>query len=582
MWRAGALAPLRRAVRPAVRAVAEGWDTDRSAQSRRGLKRLKRQQKERQASGAGAGPRQAPAVVDADLGPGGLDGLLERLEGSAQLALAVSAATELGAEPATVLMSRPLKPLRAALGPFAELYRDERAGGAAAAASSALADGREADALEALRRLGVAGHAPRLGSIQRWVRDCMNFGGNAALQTPQAVALLDAIIRLQPVRWWWQDGAAEEAARGSAGGEGVSEAHGGSDVLVLRHPPFEATPRVEPLLLEALSGTSPAGPSSATPAEDPSGREGGGYRGRFGTQAREARCGALAAQFPASLYEVVYHEAASDRKPRNRYDLDIFALRCPSAIRFEASQDALGVQGRRDVPGVPGAFVVTGVLSLHECEHIIAAAEASPTAYVPDEPVSTAPAPDGFSSRAFSFVWLAEAVARRLYERSKPHLPATLPAGGGHGEEASLSGLNARLRLYRYHPGALYRPHVDGAWPASALRRGPGGEPEYVYDAVSDQRSRLTFLVYLNDDFEGGYTTFYTPGPMAGRLEARRIAPRTGSVLVFPHGGDCGSLVHEGSTVERGAKYVIRTDVLYANGGATLKVGGTEKGDTSI
>ena len=82
-----------------------------------------------------------------------------------------------------------------------------------------------------------------------------------------------------------------------------------------------------------------------------------------------------------------------------------------------------------------------------------------------------------------------------------------------------------------------------------------------MYDAVADQRSRLTFLVYLNDDFEGGYTTFYTPGPMAGRLEARHIAPRAGSVLVFPHGGDCGSLVHEGSTVERGAKYVIRTDV---------------------
>jgi len=103
-----------------------------------------------------------------------------------------------------------------------------------------------------------------------------------------------------------------------------------------------------------------------------------------------------------------------------------------------------------------------------------------------------------------------------------------------------------------------------------------------VYDAVADQRSRLTFLVYLNDDFEGGYTTFYTPGPMAGRLEARHIAPRAGSVLVFPHGGDCGSLVHEGSTVERGAKYVIRTDVLYASGGVTLKVGSTEKEDNTL
>lgn len=33
--------------------------------------------------------------------------------------------------------------------------------------------------------------------------------------------------------------------------------------------------------------------------------------------------------------------------------------------------------------------------------------------------------------------------------------------------------------------------------------------------------------------------------------------------MVFPHGGTVGSLVHEGSAVLQGAKYVIRSDVLY-------------------
>ena len=36
-----------------------------------------------------------------------------------------------------------------------------------------------------------------------------------------------------------------------------------------------------------------------------------------------------------------------------------------------------------------------------------------------------------------------------------------------------------------------------------------------------------------------------------------------GAVLVFLHGGEWGGLVHEGAHVIQGAKYVIRSDVLY-------------------
>lgn len=54
----------------------------------------------------------------------------------------------------------------------------------------------------------------------------------------------------------------------------------------------------------------------------------------------------------------------------------------------------------------------------------------------------------------------------------------------------------------------MYRPHVDGAWPGSGVDPKTG---EYVFDAFGDRWSRLTFLVYLNDGFEGGCTTYYTP-----------------------------------------------------------------------
>jgi len=100
---------------------------------------------------------------------------------------------------------------------------------------------------------------------------------------------------------------------------------------------------------------------------------------------------------------------------------------------------------------------------------------------------------------------------------------------------------------------------VDGAWAGS----GVDAEGKYVYDAFGDRWSRYTFLIYLNENFEGGGTTFYVPGAEVGHLEARAVSPRMGCALLFPHGGSQGSLVHEGSAPSEGVKYVIRTDVLY-------------------
>lgn len=74
--------------------------------------------------------------------------------------------------------------------------------------------------------------------------------------------------------------------------------------------------------------------------------------------------------------------------------------------------------------------------------------------------------------------------------------------GGG-----ALAGINSRLRLYQYDAGAVYRPHVDGAWPGS----GVDSNGQYLFDAHGDRWSKLTFVVYLNDGFEGGCTTFYAP-----------------------------------------------------------------------
>ncbi len=95
-------------------------------------------------------------------------------------------------------------------------------------------------------------------------------------------------------------------------------------------------------------------------------------------------------------------------------------------------------------------------------------------------------------------------------------------------------GINERIRFYRYDPGQRFRPHLDGAF----HREGTG------------ERSLYTFMVYLNDDFEGGETRFYEHGHV--------VVPETGMALLFIH-----RQLHEGCTVTKGTKYVLRSDVMY-------------------
>ena len=75
------------------------------------------------------------------------------------------------------------------------------------------------------------------------------------------------------------------------------------------------------------------------------------------------------------------------------------------------------------------------------------------------------------------------------------------------------------------------------------------------------QMSRLTFLIYLNEDFVGGETTFLVPAKeKEGTLNAFPVTPVRGGILVFPH-GTCNAPLHEGSPVLKRCKYVVRTEV---------------------
>ena len=97
-----------------------------------------------------------------------------------------------------------------------------------------------------------------------------------------------------------------------------------------------------------------------------------------------------------------------------------------------------------------------------------------------------------------------------------------------------LVGVNERFRCYRYQPGMRFAPHSDGS---------------FVRD--ENERSFYSFLIYLNAEFEGGNTTFMTRPEIA-------IEPEVGMGLLFQH-----PIVHEGSIVTSGVKYVARTDLMY-------------------
>lgn len=265
-------------------------------------------------------------------------------------------------------------------------------------------------------------------------------------------------------------------------------------------------------------------------------------------------------------FRFISHVPGPQRRPPSEDDLRIYTAK-PGTIVFdsynqaksavaasvEASEGAASSSApysvgwrvrRHEVPDVPGAFLLSDVLTPSECGQLLHTAHA--IGYQRD-------GIDGIGA----VVWLAdESLLGPLFARVQGLLP---PQIGG----CALKGLNARLRLFRYHPGAVYRPHIDGSWPGSGL----DSEGRLTDDAFPGTRvSRLTFLIYLNGGFDGGATTFFLPGHSGdGHIAAYGVQPQEGSVLCFPHGDSDASLVHEGSAVAPGgAKYIIRTDVLYA------------------
>lgn len=119
-----------------------------------------------------------------------------------------------------------------------------------------------------------------------------------------------------------------------------------------------------------------------------------------------------------------------------------------------------------------------------------------------------------------------QSLADQLWEMVKPLVPEEV-------DEYKAVGLNEKFRFYRYQDGQQFKAHMDGAFKRN-----------------EQEHSKITAIIYLNENFERGTTMFVSP--------YETIEPKEGRLLLFAH-----RQLHTGQPVPEGTKYVLRTDVMY-------------------
>ena len=124
----------------------------------------------------------------------------------------------------------------------------------------------------------------------------------------------------------------------------------------------------------------------------------------------------------------------------------------------------------------------------------------------------------------YRLIHIDNIMADKYWDKLKQFCPKQL-------DNAEVTGLNEQFRFYKYESEQRFKKHIDGRFKRNEL-----------------EESRITFMIYLNDDFSGGET----------RFNDVTIHPQTGTALCFIH-----EQKHEGAPVKEGEKYVLRSDVMY-------------------
>jgi len=129
-------------------------------------------------------------------------------------------------------------------------------------------------------------------------------------------------------------------------------------------------------------------------------------------------------------------------------------------------------------------------------------------------------------------------VASIVWDAIKNLVPKELNDG------RELRGIRSKMNFYKYAEGEFFDTHVDGG---------------YRYRETGES-SEYTFIIYLNDDFEGGSTRFcdidfWKSNPQG----VRQVNAKQGRVLIFRQ----PNMKHSGTTLRKGFKYIVQGMVMY-------------------
>jgi hypothetical protein len=215
---------------------------------------------------------------------------------------------------------------------------------------------------------------------------------------------------------------------------------------------------------------------------------------------------------------------------------------------------------------IKDAHVLHNVLTADECAQYIALSEEMGYEVSPLRNLDT------LNSEQFSYnneirtsqrvlFDVTDQIADELNRRVQDHLPKHLMLRGQrwnvrkNGDGLSRGPVNRRWRFNKYKTGDFFKPHFDAG---------------YIYGP--DEKTLLTFILYLSDDFEGGETTFYPGDKKASWTPAEpgielKVKPKVGSALIFWQDGPENPR-HEGTPhqTEGKYKYILRSDVAYFKG----------------